>query len=117
MTPPRRNRRSRNGGAQPRRTLLWGGLGLVFVYLLCFLVFGRMGLIAHVRLTEEAVRVDREITQVQAEIGDLGRQVAALNRDPHTIERLARERLGMVRPGETVFLFPPGPEDGEGPTP
>jgi len=43
--------------------------------------------------------------RVETEIGGLNRRVDALNRDPHTIERLARERLGMVRPGETVFLF------------
>jgi cell division protein FtsB len=52
---------------------------------------------------------------VQDDIGILNRQVAALNSDPHTIERLARERLGMVRPGETVFLFPQGEADAATP--
>jgi cell division protein FtsB len=92
--------------------LLWGGVGLVFTYLVVLLVFGRMGLVAHIRLSQEAARVDREIVQARTEIASLGHEVEDLNRDPHTIERLARERLGMVRPGETVFLFPPGPGTG-----
>jgi cell division protein FtsB len=116
-----RNRRSRRGAGAPAQLLWWGGLGLFCAYLLFFLVFGRMGLVAHLRLKDEATRIEGEIARVEGEIGVLDRRVDALNRDPHTIERLARERLGMVRPGETVFLFdgpplhappapaPPGP--------
>lgn len=111
----RRNRRSRKGPSTPRRVLLWGGAGLFFSYLLFFLVFGRMGVIAHLRLSEEADRIENEVVLVEGEIAALGRRVEALNRDPHTIERLARERLGMVRPGETVFLFPDPPADPAGP--
>jgi cell division protein FtsB len=87
--------------------MVWGGAGLFLSYLLFFLVFGRMGLIAHLRLSEEAARIDAEVARAQDEIALLADEVDALNHDPHTIERLARERLGMVRPGETVFLFPP----------
>ncbi len=111
MRVQRRNRRSR-GGTSPRRILWWGGLGLFCAYLLFFLVFGRMGLVAHLRLKDEAGRIEGEITKVEGEIDVLARRVDALNRDPHTIERLARERLGMVHPGETVFLF-----DGTGRAP
>jgi len=109
---PRRNRRSRRV-ASSRRMLLWGGIGLFGAYLSFFLVFGRMGVLAHLRMRGEAERIEAEITRVESDIGALNREVASLNRDPHTIERLARERLGMVRPGETVFLFPPGPPAGE----
>jgi cell division protein FtsB len=100
-----RNRRSRRGAGAPAQLLWWGSLGLFCSYLLFFLVFGRMGLVAHLRLKDEATRIEGEIARVEGEIGVLDRRVDALNRDPHTIERLARERLGMVRPGETVFLF------------
>jgi cell division protein FtsB len=111
MPIPRRNRRSRRV-ASSRRVLLWGGIGLFGVYLTFFLVFGRMGVLAHLRMSGEAERIDSEIARVRGEIGELSREVDALNRDPHTIERLARERLGMVRPGETVFLFPDRPSGG-----
>ena len=95
--------------------LMWGGIGLFGAYLSFFLVFGRMGVLAHLRMRGEAARIEAEIARVQDDIGVLNRQVTALNGDPHTIERLARERLGMVRPGETVFLFPQGGPDSATP--
>ena len=100
-----RNRRSRR--STPKRMLFWGGVGLFSAYLLFFLVFGRMGLIAHLRLEEEADRIDTEIALAREEIRDLSATTEALTRDPNTIERIARERLGMVKPGDTVFLFEP----------
>ena len=72
-----------------------------------YLIFGRMGLLAQVRLEEEASRTRAEIQQVQAEIQQLRGAAEALRSDPHRVEQLARERLGLVRPGETVFLFAP----------
>lgn|SRR5690242_2081639 len=42
---------------------------------------------------------------------ETGRQLQytrdALMHDPHAIERLARERLGYAKPGETVIRFDP----------
>ena len=35
----------------------------------------------------------------------LAEEISALRSDPQAIERLAREELGLVRPGETVFLI------------
>ena len=102
-----RNRRSPAGSAKSTRVLVWGGIGLFAAYLLFFLLFGRMGVIAHLRLGDEAARIDREITMAKGEIAELRQTARNLNNDPHTIERIARERLGMVRPGETVFLFEP----------
>jgi len=117
MKVQRRNRRSRRGAGAPAQLFWWGSLGLFCAYLMFFLVFGRMGLVAHLRLKDEAGRIEGEIARVETEIGVLARRVDALNRDPHTIERLARERLGMVRPGETVFLFDGPPPDAAPPGP
>lgn len=103
MSVQRRNRRSRRG--VPGQVLLWSALGLFGAYLMFFLVFGRMGLVAHLRLKEDAARIETEIARVEGEIDVLSARAEALGRDPHTIERIARERLGMVRPGDTVFLF------------
>jgi cell division protein FtsB len=32
-------------------------------------------------------------------------QIEALRNDPETVERYAREKLGLARPGETVIRF------------
>ncbi|MBI5135945.1 MAG: septum formation initiator family protein [Nitrospirae bacterium] len=105
MITTARNRVRRPLAASSRRMLAWGGVALLCTYLLFYLVFGRLGLIAHWRLEKEAARIETEIGLAQGEIRDLSGTARALGRDPHTIERIARERLGMVRPGETVFLF------------
>jgi cell division protein FtsB len=47
-------------------------------------------------------RVEGDTLQVQAE---------RLERDPATIERVARERFGMIRDGELLFRFVAVPRD------
>ncbi len=97
------------------RVMLWISLGLFGAYLMFYLVFGRMGLLAQVRLQDESARTRSEIAQVQADIQQLTAAAEALRSDPHRVEQLARERLGLVRPGETVFLFEaPADNDASG---
>jgi cell division protein FtsB len=45
----------------------------------------------------------REIEEIRAEGVRLA-EIHALRTDPRAIERIAREELGLARPGETVFL-------------
>ena len=62
-----------------------------------------------------------QLARLEAENAELQADIAALGTDAE-IERLAREKLGYVRPGETAYvvLDPPGtPEESEetGPAP
>jgi cell division protein FtsB len=57
--------------------------------------------------------LQRQADQLQQQNTDLERRIAGLN-DPATLERLARECLGMVEPGEIAFV--PIPK-GRAPTP
>jgi cell division protein FtsB len=41
----------------------------------------------------------------RSELDSLRAHVAALEADPVTIERVARERFGMIREGETLYRF------------
>lgn len=52
-----------------------------------------------------AVRVD--IAAARAEIARLGRDGDALESDPLAVERVAREDLGLAKPGETVVRTAP----------
>jgi cell division protein FtsB len=61
------------------------------------------------RLSEMEARVQALALQNQT----LQQRIAELN-DPATLERMARECLGMVRPGETAFVTIP---KGSAPTP
>jgi cell division protein FtsL len=53
----------------------------------------------------QIAELERRATELEAQNDALRDQVARLN-DPAELERLARECLGMVAPGETAFVVP-----------
>jgi cell division protein FtsB len=83
------------------------GLGL----LLLQDVFGTHGLIAMRRAQKEAASIQREIDRIDQENRKLQENVKALKSDPAAIERIAREEMGLARPGEYIFKLPAKPGD------
>lgn len=57
------------------------------------------------RVREENWRLDREIEKEEAAGRQLKGNINALQKDPRTVERLVREKLGYAKPGETVIRF------------
>lgn len=49
----------------------------------------------------EAARLD----SARSDLERLRARADSLDRDPATIERLARERFGLIRPGERLYRF------------
>src|SRR5579872_4197643 len=70
-------------------------------------IFGTHGLIAMRRSQREATQVQKEISQINEENRQLEERVRALKSDPEAIERIAREEMGLARPGEYIFKLPP----------
>lgn len=56
----------------------------------------------------EAVLMER-IRTTEASVDNLKHKIDRLGRDPVTLERAAREELGMVKPGDVVMVLPPPP--------
>jgi cell division protein FtsB len=57
-------------------------------------------------LLEEQVQSQRErVEELRGERSELVQQVRALRVDPFAIEAVAREQLGMARPGELIVLY------------
>ena len=81
--------------------LLVFGVGIVVVSLL-----GDQGLLAYYGLRREESHLKTEIGQLQRQESDLAARIQALRSDPQYIEQLARQRLGLVKPGETVLQLP-----------
>ena len=81
---------------------------IVVVGLLVGSLFGDRGLLQLVSQRERADALAREIEQLKTDNSRLAADIGALRRDPAAIERLAREELGLVRPGETVFVIREG---------
>jgi cell division protein FtsB len=57
------------------------------------------------RLRQENLSLDVQIQQEQQTARRLKTSLDALQHDSKTVERLAREKLGYAKPGETVVRF------------
>jgi len=91
------------------RALRWCFGGLV-VLLLFNLLFGDMGIIEGIRQRAAAARLRVDLRTLEDENAALAAEVKALGSDPFRIEAIAREELGLARPGEIIFLFPTAKE-------
>lgn len=86
------------------------GIG-VCLWLVVGLVFGDMGLLRYWAMRQYAERLEGELGLLQAENAKLEQEILRLQRDPAKIEQVARERLGYVREGETVYQLIPSIEE------
>jgi cell division protein FtsB len=74
-------------------------------------VAGNRGLLRLYRMHQTKTALERENAELQAANAALADEVRALRTDPGRIEAIAREELGLVKPGELVYEFrtPPPP--------
>ncbi len=89
-----------------RRNVTWillAGLGLLILQD----VFGTHGVLAMRRAQREAAREQQEIDRINQQNAELQNRVTQLKTDPQAIERIAREQMGLARPGEYIFKIPP----------
>ncbi len=56
-------------------------------------------------LEEKKYGLERENERVRQEIKTLERELRALRENPRAVERAAVSKLGMARPGDTVYIF------------
>ncbi len=105
--PRNRRRGDLERGTRRKRGLLILALLFANAYLLLAFFFGDKGMINHIRIRQTYRTLRGEIASIREENGRLHARIDALRSDPRTIEKLARERLGMVREGETVYDFSP----------
>ena len=81
-------------------------LGVALFALLVHDIFGAHGFIAMRRTQKEIEDIRAQIGKVNAENKSLADEVNALKTDPQSIERIAREEMGLARPGEMIFKLP-----------
>lgn len=78
-------------------------LALLGIMLFSFLLFANNGIIVRVRLEQRRTEMIEKVRQSEEETKQLQAQVKALEGDKKTIEKVAREKYGMVREGEKVY--------------
>ena len=57
------------------------------------------------RMRAEILRLEGEVTKEKKIAMRRKVNIEALRNDPETVERYAREKLGLAKPGETVIRF------------
>jgi cell division protein FtsB len=84
----------------------------VCLLLLIVLVFGDMGLPRYFSMREQVQQLGIDLQELQRTTRTLREGIDGLEHDPGKVERLAREQLGYVRKGETVYqLIPSSPQE------
>lgn len=83
------------------------GTTALAVAALCIAAYGAQSLSRVWQIRHEVESLEREIAGLRAETAQLEATVVQLRSDPDAIEKLARERLGFVKPGEHVWKLPP----------
>jgi cell division protein FtsB len=76
---------------------------------LAILGYGGQSLTRVWQMKREVESLERQIAGLRADTAELSAAVARLRSDPEAIEKVAREALGLVKPGERVLKLPPSP--------
>jgi cell division protein FtsB len=101
------HKRNGLGPKRPDRTRRIVQMLLLFVAAVIVVdaLVGEQGLFAMLRARRQAEELAATITRQRAENARLRDEVRRLTDDPVTIEEVARRDLGLIRPGEKVFII------------
>jgi cell division protein FtsB len=79
---------------------------LIFVTLVLVLdaLVGEKGLLETIRARRQHRELTASIERLRSENAQLREEARRLLEDPSAIESLAREELGLIRPGEMLFI-------------
>jgi len=108
-------RRNRTQDTVKRRTRLFaraamlaGGVFAVTLGVAFF--FGDMGVFKYLQMRDHSKQLEQELKDLERMNVELKTEIRRTQNDPIRIEELARERLGFMRPGETVYQIVREPE-------
>jgi len=87
-----------------RRVVIWLVLFIASVFVVDGVV-GDRGLLATMRARREYDTAAAMVARQRAENARLREEARRLREDPGAIEEIARRDLGLIRPGEKVFII------------
>jgi cell division protein FtsB len=83
-----------------------GVVGLLTVGMLLLAVFDPHGALAVRKQRAKLSDLNSEVATLTQQNEDLRKEIDSLRHDPATIERIAREQLKLVKPGEIILVTP-----------
>ena len=80
--------------------------GLLFLGCLLFLdaLVGEKGFVQNLKARQQFQALERSLGRLKGENERLRKDVELLRKDPDTIEGIARRELGLMKPGEKLFI-------------
>ncbi len=85
-----------------RRRLIYALIGIL---VLSFVLFSDSGLINRFSLESEKSELKLKIIHAKSRKDSLKNRIDVLNSDDKEIEKVAREKYGMKKKGETIYLI------------
>jgi cell division protein FtsB len=84
----------------------WLRHGLFFITLVIVIdaIAGEKGLLALFQARREYSALERSLERARAENADLREMARRLREEPSAIEEQARRELGLIKPGEVLFI-------------
>jgi cell division protein FtsB len=90
---------------QRRRRILNGLLAFAAIVLLVDALVGDKGVVERLRAKRQYEQEMSQLRAIQQENAELRETMQRLKDDPSAIESIAREELGLIRPGELLFII------------
>ncbi len=90
-----------------------GLLGLLLLVMFVHDIFGTHGFLAMRRTQNEIKKVKTDLEKLNKENAALEQESKDLKSDPRLIEKIARDDLGLARPGEIIIRIPQGAEQAQ----
>src|SRR5688572_2237478 len=80
-------------------------LGFVTIVLVIDAIAGEKGLLTLIKARRDFSAVEQSLQRARRENADLRDQARRLREDPAAVEELARRELGLIKPGEKLFII------------
>lgn len=88
-----------------------GFLFVLSILILIVFLFNNKGFLKRLQLISEKKSIQEKIIESKAENEKLKKEIKNLQGDSETIEKIAREKYGMVKPGEKIYRVKPEKND------
>ena len=104
-------RRAQQQVAATQKQFIRGIIFLLCITLLIIFIFGDHGLLQLYKLKRDRAKIQAQIAQLRKERERVMVEKNQLENDIQYLEKLARERYRMVKPGEKVYKVIPEKKD------
>ena len=92
-----------------RKKIFILGIACLFLIMIVTSLFGKKGVLDLRRARRNLAAFETRVRVLEAEKIRLEAEIDRLEKDPRAVEKPAREKLGLVEPGEKVVVIPAPP--------